>query len=130
MSDEIDIKDYDIDPETGEMPKEFYEQEHRLGLATAAKDIPKLVRDADLFVDGIQELYDDWDEESAYIQETESREWENDISSIEFLEELRKQGRLTDPQGRKFVAIVERFKTHLPQIRHMDLYVPEFLQSK
>lgn len=130
MADDIEIKDYDIDPTTGDMPDEFYEQEYRLGLEDAARDIPRLFQKAERLVDGIQELYDDWDEETEDTQAMEDDEWINDISCIEFLEDLRKQGHLTKQQERKFATIIKRFKAHLPQIKHMDLYVPEFIAEK
>ncbi len=130
MADDIEIKDYDIDPETGDYPDEFYEQEYRLGLEDAARDIPRLFQKAENLVDGIQEMYDYWDEEPEGNQFTEADEWINDTACLDFLEDFRKQGRLTKQQERKFVAIIELFKTHLPQVRYMDLYVPEFIAEK
>lgn len=62
---------------------------------------------------------------------TESADWYQAMSDIEYLEILARQGRLSDPTAVRYERLKEAIAQQLPLIERLELYVPEIpLESR
>ena len=109
-----------------DLPEEWYEEDHRDALDTMRCRVPSELKQAENLVDGVQDWFDHRDEDTSDVQHVEKIEWSNDLSGIELLEELHRNGELSAEQGARLETVLAKLKKGRPLLEKMQARLPDF----